>query len=317
MGSELKNVFSQEKAISKGDYMYSLFMKWSAFISVKPTTLKSYRSGILRFIRYCQERGIKKPSRADALKYRDCLASRLKASSVRVYLVALRSLYQFASSELGCEDITTRIKAPKISTSQGFSKDYLTAEQCRDLLHTTDGGGLYNLRNKAIFSLMITTGLRCCEIVRANIDDLCTKGGGPALVIQGKGRDAKDAWVKLAPPVEKAIRAYLVARGGAPANAPLFAGVGNRSGKNGRLLASSISRLCKLAFRQMGLISGRITGHSLRHTTATLNLLNGGTLEETQNLLRHSSINTTTIYIHALTRVNNNSEIRVASAVFS
>ena len=65
----------------------------------------------------------------------------------------------------------------------------------------------------------------------------------------------------------------------------------------------------------IGLDNERLTAHFLRHTAATLNLLNGGTLEETQHLLRHSSITTTQIYSHALTWADRKSESRIADAI--
>ncbi len=64
-----------------------------------------------------------------------------------------------------------------------------------------------------------------------------------------------------------------------------------------------------------GYNSDRLTAHSLRHTCATLNLMNGGELEETRQLLRHHSINTTLIYAHALERVNNQSENRIDNVI--
>ena len=78
----------------------------------------------------------------------------------------------------------------------------------------------------------------------------------------------------------------------------------------------SISRAAKEYMVEIGLDDERHTAHSLRHTAATLNLLNGATLEETQQLLGHASITTTQIYAHALERANNNSEYRIAAAVF-
>jgi integrase/recombinase XerC len=77
----------------------------------------------------------------------------------------------------------------------------------------------------------------------------------------------------------------------------------------------SISRIVKENMAGADLISDRLTAHSLRHTTATLNLLNGGTPEETRQLLRHANINTTMIYRHALERANNNSESRIVKAI--
>ena len=78
----------------------------------------------------------------------------------------------------------------------------------------------------------------------------------------------------------------------------------------------SISRVVKNNLRAVGLNSDRLTAHSLRHTAATLNLLHGGTVEETQRLLGHHNLNTTMIYVHALERQKNNSELRVADAIF-
>ena len=67
---------------------------------------------------------------------------------------------------------------------------------------------------------------------------------------------------------------------------------------------------------EIDLKSDRLTAHSLRHTAATLNLLNGGTVEETKQLLGHANINTTLIYSHALERAKNDSENRIAKAIF-
>ncbi len=69
--------------------------------------------------------------------------------------------------------------------------------------------------------------------------------------------------------------------------------------------------------RAAGLDSERLTAHSLRHTAATLNLLAGGSVQETQQLLRHSNIGTTMIYAHNLERAANNSEARIAAALFA
>ena len=47
-----------------------------------------------------------------------------------------------------------------------------------------------------------------------------------------------------------------------------------------------------------------------------MNLLNGGSLEETQQLLRHNNLNTTMIYVHSMNRAKNKSETRIAHAIF-
>ena len=95
---------------------------------------------------------------------------------------------------------------------------------------------------------------------------------------------------------------------------PLFTSASNRN-RHGRMTTRSISRIAKQALVNSGLNSDRLTAHSLRHTTATLNLLAGASPEETQQLLRHSSLNTTMIYSHHIDRLQNKSAARVGAAI--
>ena len=78
----------------------------------------------------------------------------------------------------------------------------------------------------------------------------------------------------------------------------------------------SISRIAKTHLIAAGLESDRLTAHSLRHTAATLALLNNAKPEEVQQMLDHQSLNTTLIYSHALDRMKNDSEKKVAKAIF-
>jgi integrase/recombinase XerC len=183
------------------------------------------------------------------------------------------------------------------------------------LLGAIDHSTLKGMRDYAMLSLMVTTGLRTISIIRADIGDIRTAGDDTALYYQGKGHEEKADYVKLAEPVEEAIRAYLRARGETDPKAPLFGSIANRN-SGGRMTTRSISRVAKEHLIEVDLKSDRLTAHSLRHTAATLNLLNGGTVEETQQLLGHSNINTTLIYSHALERAKNNSEQRIAKAIF-
>ena len=162
---------------------------------------------------------------------------------------------------------------------------------------------------------MVTTGLRTISIINANIEDIRTAGNATALFYKGKGHEEKAAYVKIAEPVEDAIRDYLAARGTTDGTEPLFSSVANRN-SGGRMTTRSISRVAKNSLMSVDLISDRLTAHSFRHTAATLNLLNGGTVEETQQMLNHANINTTLIYSHALERAKNNSEKRIAKAIF-
>ncbi|MBQ7608583.1 MAG: tyrosine-type recombinase/integrase, partial [Desulfovibrionaceae bacterium] len=253
------------------------------------------------------------PQRDDIVAYRDELKAEHKPSTVQGYLAAVKLFFQWAAQEGLYPDIAQRIKGAKQDTAH--KKDYLTTKQVSRLLESIDRSTLRGLRDYAMISVMVTTGLREISIVRADIGDIRAAGDAVALYHRGKGREDKAEYVKLAEPVEQAVRDYLRARGETDPRAPLFSSIANRN--NGeRMTTRSVSRVVKERLINVGLESERLTGHSLRHTAATLNLLNGGTVEETQQLLGHRNINTTLIYSHALERAKNSSEERIARAIF-
>lgn len=290
-----------------------LFQRWIAYIDASPKTVATYTRAIKRFFLYLQSVGISQPTRETVVQYREYLKQDHKPTTVQSYLTAVKLFFQWTDQECLYPDIANHVKGAKLDA--GHKRDYLTSKQAARLLEGVDRSSLKGLRDYAILSLMVTTGLRTVSVIRANIQDIRIVGDDVALFYQGKGHEEKATFVKLAPPVDEAIRAYLKARGSADKTAPLFASIAHRN-RGQRMTTRSISRLAKEHLVSVGLDSDRLTAHSLRHTAATLNLLNGGTIEETKQLLDHASINTTLIYSHALERSKNKSEIRIAKAVF-
>lgn len=288
--------------------------RWYDFLqNERPTTRATYTRNIKPFFLFLQENGIAQPQREDVIAYREYLKQGHKPSTVQAYMMAVKLFFQWTEQEGIYPDIAHRVKGVKLDTDH--KKDYLTSGQVGRVLGGIDRTTTKGKRDYAILALMVTSGLRTIEIVRANVGDMRTVADFTALFIQGKGHDEKSDYVKVAEPVEMAIRDYLQARGKTAAADPLFTSTANRNGGE-RMTTRSISRLVKDHLVAVGLDSDRLTAHSMRHTTATLNLLNGGTVEETQQLLRHTNINTTMIYSHALERAKNGSEDRVAAAIF-
>lgn len=298
---------------ARNEVTAELFSRWTSFIDASPKTVDTYSKNIKRFFVYLAENGITQPQREDIVAYRDYLKEDHKPTTVQGYLAAVKLFFQWTEQERLYPNVAQRVKGAKLDTEH--KKDYLTTKQVNRLLGAVDRDSLKGLRDYAILSLMVTTGLREVSVVNANIGDIRTAGDAVALFYKGKGHEEKATYVKLAEPVEEAVRAYLKARGETDPEAPLFSSIANRN--NGeRMTTRSVSRIAKTRLIDVGLESDRLTGHSLRHTAATLNLLNGGTVEETQQLLDHANINTTLIYSHALERAKNNSEERIAKAIF-
>lgn len=306
------NQNTQVRAINNFDT--ELFTRWTNYIDAKPKTVETYTKAINQFLYWLNDNGIKQPTRADVIAFKEYIAASHKPTTAQNYLMAVKQFFKWTNQEGIYPNIADNVKAVKLD--KGHKKDYLTTSQVKDMLSTADGSTLTGLRDYAILSLMVTTGLRTIEVARANFEDMRAVADFTALYIQGKGHTEKTEYVKLTAPVENAIRAYLKARGSVKSNEPLFCSTSNRD-KGERLTTRSISRIAKTHLVEAGLNSERLTAHSLRHTAATLNLLNGGSVEETQQLLRHTSINTTMIYSHALERAKNNSEQRIADAIFN
>ena len=290
-----------------------LFSRWISYIDASPKTINTYAKAIKQFSLYLSKNNIKRPKKETVLAYRDYLKYNHKPTTVDNYLVAVRLFFKWTEEEGLYANIADRVKGVKLNV--GHKKDYLTTRQVVKFLETINRSNHKGLRDYAMLSLMVTTGLRTISVIRANIEDIRTVGDSVVLYYQGKGHEEKVNYVKLAEPVEEAIRAYLNVRKEKNLKAPLFGSISNRNSGE-RMTTRSIRRIAKKCFMDIGLESNRITAHSLRHTAATLNLLNGATVEETQQLLGHSNINTTLIYSHALERAKNNSEQRIARAIF-
>ena len=290
-----------------------LFERWVGYIDASPRTVETYNKAVRQFLSYLKDNGITQPTREDVISFKEYMASTHKPTTAQGYLMAVKQFFKWTHQEGLYPNVADNVKAVKLD--KGHKKDYLTSGQVKGLLSTSKGDSLNEKRDYAVLALMVTSGLRTIEVARANVEDMRTVADFTALYIQGKGHTEKTDYVKLTQPVEDAIRAYLKARGKTSGAEPLFSSISNRD-KGQRMTTRSISRIVKGHLLEAGLDSDRLTAHSLRHTTATLNLLNGGSIEETQQLLRHTSINTTLIYSHALERAKNNSEQRISNAIF-
>lgn len=293
-----------------------LAKKWISYSDVSEKSRQTYERAIRQFVNYVQDNAITEPTRDTIIKWREDLKATKKPATVQAYLAATKLFFRWTETEGLYPNIADHIKSGVKVDNRTHKKDYLTANQTGDLLQAIDRTTTAGKRDYAILSLMATTGLRTVSIINANIEDIRPAGDSVALYYKGKGRSEKSVYVKIAPPVETAIRDYLKDRAGADLAEPLFTSTSNRNA-NGRMTTRSISAIAKTHMIDIGLNDNRHTAHSLRHTAATLNLLNGGSLEETQQLLDHAKIDTTMIYAHALEREKNQSENRIAAAIFA
>lgn len=272
----------------------------SYFVStqdVKESSRKLYSRTLKLFFEWVEEKGkvIAGLTRTDILEYKEDLFGKgLSSLSVASYLTSLRKFYEWAEAEKFYPNIVKGVKTPR--RVQTFKKQHLTEEKSGELLSHFES---LSLRDYAIVNLILRTGLRTIEVVRADVGDITFKGGRRILRVWGKGHDTKDDFVVLTDKTYEPIKRYLDTRKGAKPTEPLFSSDSHRNSGE-RLTTRTISGLCKGGLKAIGLDGREFTAHSLRHTTAVTILKNGGDLTQAQNVLRHTSPTTTQIYVESI-----------------
>ena len=235
-------------------------------------------------------------TRQDVLEYKDYLQEQsLSSLTISSYITAVRKFYEWAEGEKLYPNIAKGVKTPR--RQQAFKKQHLTDAKSKELL---DHFQSLSQRDYAIVNLILRTGLRTIEVVRADVGDITFKGERRVLKVWGKGHGEKDDFVVLSDKAYLPIKNYLAtARRGAKAGEPLFTSTSHQNA-GGRLTTKTISTICKDGLKAIGLDGKEFTAHSLRHTTAVAILKHGGQLTDVQSVLRHTSPVTSQIYTESV-----------------
>lgn len=273
------------------------------YIDVSQKTIESYKNGLKSLFEYFKDNNITNPTRKDIKAYRDELMENHSSNTVNSYMTGIREFFKYLDMLNLYENISEGIKGAKVSTTP--KKQILTKEQV-----TTIYKSLTDKREKALFGLLITTGLRGVEVSNAKIEDLKYHNNEITLWIKCKGHSEKDEYVKISNKVFEDIKEYV----GERKNGYLFVGEGNKN--NGNQLTTKTLRLTiKNIFKRFGLDSDGFSLHSTRRTFATIAYDNGADIYSIQQVLHHSNISTTTIYLNSATRNKNNTEYGVSSCL--
>ena len=293
----------------------NLLADFFAYLDVSEKTRATYQRALRQLFKYFTAHGINRPRNEDIAAFKQELTTAgRKASTIASYLSAARRFFSWTEQRGIYPNVATGIKPPK--QDKGHKRDFLGATQLKSIITGMSHDTLQARRDYAVFVLMASCGLRTIEISRANVEDIRILGESTVLYVQGKGRHDRTEFVKLTAPVLQAIRDYLSLRGHVAGTAPLFAGIGNRN-HEGRLTTRTISVIAKQAMRQAGYDSPRLSAHSLRHSAVTLSLLGGMSISDVQAFARHSNMNTTMIYSHAVDRLRSMCENTISAMLFN
>lgn len=285
---------------------------------------KTYRNAIKQLFSWFSDKGktVFLATDDDVYSWLEGLKAEKSPSTVQLYLVAARLFFAFLKTkkfiaENPCEGMKAGVK-----TNREHKRDYLSVRRVQEMLAAMPSSTEMELRNRAVVALMVTAGLRCCEVQKAQYGDIKTAGDSAVLYIQGKGRSAKDSYVKIEPTVGKMINDYLAVRfkgkRGIRENDYLFVSTSRNhtADADDELSTQTIRAIAKNAMKAIGFDDSRHTAHSFRHTAATLGLRAGKELTEVQQMMRHSRVDTTLIYSHALEREKNDTELAIGRLIF-
>jgi len=144
-----------------------------------------------------------------------------------------------------------------------------------------------NLKHRSLLSLAYSTGMRRQEILQLKPEDIDSKRN-VIRIIHGKGNKSRE--VLLSPNLLELLRSYY--RRYRP-HKYLFEGMCPGTPYS----AASVSNIVKRAAEMAG-VKKSIAIHTLRHTFATHLLEQGVSLKLIQSFMGHSSMKTTSIYLH-------------------
>lgn len=222
----------------------------------------------------------------------------LAATSVARQLSSWRGFYTFACRRLGyTNNPCSGLRPPKAAKAL---PDILSPDTCTQLLAgRADGDDALAARDRAMFELFYSSGLRLAELVGLDLDDVNLQSGEAQ--VTGKGR--KTRIVPVGRHALAAIAAWL------PQRQPLMSrrdGIPGETRDTAALFVSQrgarlTPRSVQLRLNRWALQAGlgqHVHPHMLRHAFATHVLQSSGDLRAVQEMLGHASISTTQVYTH-------------------
>jgi len=294
---KMNNVMRKENSLKKG---YETFTE---YIDVSKKTVESYKNGIRALLEYFELNNIINPTRQDIKNFRNELLCNYSSNTVNSYMTSIREFFKYLETMKIYENIADGIKGAKVSRTP--KKQVLSKQQIVNIYHS-----LTDKREKALFSLLVTTGLRGIEVANAMLEDLKYYNGEMTLWIKCKGYSQKDQYVKISDKVYEDIKEYV----GDRKTGYLF--VGNGKNNNGKQLTTKTIRLTiKNIFKRFNLDDDGFSLHSTRRTFATIAYENGADIYSIQQVLHHANISTTTIYLNSADRNKNNIEYTVSDCL--
>jgi integrase/recombinase XerD len=290
----------------------SLMLDFLAYLELERglsrNTLEAYRSDLLQFGRFLEERGVRATdaTHSELAAFLAELAGAERPASARAggriarppaaaatlgrKVACLRSFYRHLRREnMIAHDPTAELHGPR--KTQRLPR-VLSREEVALLLREPTGSEPLALRDRALLELMYACGLRVSEVIGLELADVDVEEA----MLCARGKGSKERLVPVGRQAIAALAAYR-ARGrpvllGTKTDSKLFL---NRRG--GGLTRQGLYKIVQGHARGAGL-EERMSPHTLRHSFATHLLAGGCDLRSLQEMLGHADLATTQVYTH-------------------
>jgi integrase/recombinase XerD len=272
-----------------------VFLDYISFeLGLSTNTLEAYEMDLISFADFLESISIKTlndVSRDDVLQY--LLAERergMKDTTISRRLVSIRLFFSYlAKNKIISNNITDIMDFPKITH---VLPDFLTLEEVDDLINAASGEDIYSLRDKAIFEIIYSTGLRVSELTNLKTENILSE----ELCIRCIGKGGKERIIPYGEKARAVLQVYMEkARPKLQSESSKSFIFLTRTG--GYMSRQRIWQIIKKYAIQAGIYKN-ISPHTLRHSFASHLLSKGGDLRVIQEMLGHADIATTQIYTH-------------------
>lgn len=269
-------------------------------------TIEAYELDLSRWASYAtggkpEELVVSDVTVADLKAWMADEAERVSARSLRRKISSLRSLYRYLLRIGAVEsNPASHLKMPKIP--RPLPVNIRPEETEKILSHDEDCTHDFGeMRNRLILDILYSTGMRCSELIGLKDADVNTAKG--ELKVLGKRN--KERVIPFGPELAEAIDDYRRERDASPATA-----IAARDHEalllvrdNGEpLYRKMVYNVVHRALSDGGAHASRLSPHVMRHSMATDMLNAGAPLSSVQQLLGHTSLNSTQIYTHVTYR---------------
>jgi integrase/recombinase XerD len=245
----------------------------------------------------------------EASLFRDRLEEEGKAlSTINRKMTSLSSFYTFmCKRHIGIMTYNPFQETKRMKYNKRHSSTRcLTKDEVQDYVQVAMvGDDLLSQRNRIIFMLLATTGLRRSELTTMKIGHIATTHGKTIINITRKG--SQEGIIVLSSTVVAFIKEYISTRGLTLADKDkyLFVSHSTNGSEGNKISAQTIYNIVKDMSAKAGVDYTDVSPHSFRHTFITESLHLGAKLEDIQDMVGHADISTTQRYDHTNRVVEN------------